>query len=174
MQEHVVDGVASVFHHLQPIAWHGEAKWHRLVAFVFGKGVEHGQFGHELGRAHVGKQQAVQFAHRVGPLFEVVFDFAAGGFGRGLQYGSVDVKLPAVVTALNALIRGNAKLQRRAPVQTVLVQQANALRPIAKHHQVFTHQAQGHWQIVQLTGQHEGMPVAAQILPPRCLGSHSG
>ena len=174
MQEHVVNRVASVLHHLQPIAWHGEAKWHRLVAFVFGKSIEHGQFGHVLGRAHVGKQQAMQFAHRVGALLEVVLDFAAGRLGRGLQYGSVDVELPAVVAALNALVSGNAKLQRGTTVQTVLVQQTNALGPIAKHHQVFTHQAQGHWQIVQLTGQHERVPVAAQVLTPRCLGPYCG
>ena len=174
MQEDIVNWVTGVFHHLQPVTRHVEAKRHRLIAIVFGKGIEHGQLGHVLGWAQIGKQQAMQFAHRVSALLEVVFDFAVGGLGGGFQNRAVDVKLPTVVTALNALVSGDAKLQRRATVQTVLVQQTNAPRPVAKHHQVFTHQTQGHWQVLQFIGQHKRVPVTAQVLTARCFGSHGG
>ena len=111
MQERVVDGVAGVLDHLQPVARHQDPKGHRLVVAWIAKSVQDGEFGHAPLGSHIGEQQAVQFTDWVAALPKALFNGARGGLCGCLQDGAINVELPSVVAALDTLVGRNAKLK---------------------------------------------------------------
>ena len=82
--------------------------------------------------------------------------------------------MPPVVAAADAALGRNAELERRAAVRAVPVQQPDAPGAVAESDQVLAEQAHRYRQVFQLGGEHEGMPVAAQVLAAWRAGSDSG
>jgi hypothetical protein len=169
-----VDRIAAVLDNLHPVAWqvHAEGHWRvvlRMVGTVVGR-----EGGLLLDRPHVGEQQSAPLVDLVGALAEVLLDAAGRRLGRRVKNGAVDIEMPAVVAAADAALGNDAVLERCTAVHAMPMQQSDASRAIAKHHQVFAQQAHGHRQVLEFGAEQKRMPVAAQVFAAGRAGAHRG
>ncbi len=108
-----------------------------------GKAVELGERWRLVGFAKPAKEDAAFLQHRVAALLHAITQLAAGGLGRCVQALAVDVELPAVERAAQAVALGAAEGKVGAAVRAVTVQQAPGAGRIPEQHQVLAHDFHG-------------------------------
>src|SRR5262249_32140875 len=115
----------------------------------------------EFRRPHIGEDETVQLAHRIGALAEILADAAGRGLGRRFKDRAVDIVEPAVIAAANAALGRNAELQRGAAMGAVLVQEAEPAALIAEEHQLLAQKLHQLRRLTELRAQQKRMPEAA-------------
>ncbi len=172
MQIHDVHRILRVLEHLQPVARNRERERNRArigdVLRVVAR-----QLGQMIGVAEVREHDAIGFAHRISAVRKTRAN-AIGRFGRRGEDAAVDVVVPAVITAGDAALLDDAVLETRAPMRAMPVQQAQACRPVAKQHQVFTEDAHRQREIEHFARDRDRLPGAAQPFAARRAGADAG
>jgi len=106
---------------------------------------------------HVNPNQAAVDGHRVSRDVNFVFEVAFGGLGRHVNAVAIDIKFPTMIDAANATLLVAPKIERRAAVRAVSLNDADLIIRVAKGDQILTEQAQAHGRAIrmgQLLGQH--------------------
>ena len=124
MRESEMRGVDRAFQRLHPVA---------VLPFlgdvaVRGRHQRHfqrGQFGHLLGRAHIGPDHVAPFAHRIGLDADQVLGVEVGIGGRHVDAAAVGVELPAVIDAADAAFLVAAEPEIGAAMRAVLIDDAD-------------------------------------------------
>src|SRR5581483_2832101 len=102
------------------------------------------ELAHLLRRPHPDPGKAAGLAHRIG------FGLLSQPLGRARRLGrrvddvALDVEFPAVIEAAQAARFVTAERERRAPMQAILAQHAEAPVAVTEGHQVFAEQARAH------------------------------
>jgi len=83
-------------------------------------------------RPEIGEDDAGRLMGGVGDVLEAVLEGAAGRLGRRVEHPAGHVVLPAVVDAAQPTLLVPSVVQRGAPVQAVLFEQADAPLAVAE------------------------------------------
>ena len=119
------------------------------------------------------EKNAIDLAHWVGTVHQTRTN-AVGRFGRGVQDAPVNIVVPAVVAAGDAVFLDDAVFQTGTSVRAVFVHQAQPPRTITKNHQVFAKDTQRHRQITHLIGHGDRLPAPAQPFPTGAAWANAG
>ena len=176
VEEADVAGVYAALERLEPVAVLqalGE------VAIVVGAGRprEVGQLRLEVGRAHVGPDNAATLLAGVGGDAHLVLEVALGGLGRHVDAVAVHVELPAVVDAAEAVLLVPAEEEAGPPVGAEVVEQANVAVGVTERDEALSEDAHTSGGTVgngDLFREQGGDPVATQILAHGGVGPHAG
>ena len=124
VQEAEMRGVDVALERLQPVAF---ALDEEHVALVLGQQdrLEARQRRRRLALAHVGPDQAVALEHLVALRLDPLGERLVGGNVRHVDAVAVDVELPAVVGAADALVLVAPEEQRRAAVRAAMIEDAD-------------------------------------------------
>ena len=174
VQKRCMGRVHRVFHDLQPVA--------RIKIFLArdqpiarpDETVVDRERRPLLGRAHIGEDDAVVFVDRIGAVAQPVLQRAVGRLARGLEDRPVGGEQPAMVAAADPLVVDQAKFQRGAAMRAMQLQQADGAALVAEHDEVLAEDLDPQRQIVQLVGETDRLPEAAQIFAARRAGANMG
>ena len=170
-----MDGIEYGVEHLQPVAPErcpvGDQFHVRQL-----EGVVDRKLRHLLRRAEVGEHQAPILEGGVRPEPDPALQplLRLGRLARGVEQGTVDVEVPAVVAAPNPAPLTGAVLERGPPVRAAPVHETDASLAVAKDHQVFAQNPKRDRQLAELGGQRHRMPEPPQVLPARRAGADAG
>src|SRR6185312_14835650 len=96
------------------------------------------ELAHFFGRPHVGPNKPAGFTCGIGFVLDPFRNEAVGGLGRHFHDVAFNVEFPAVIEATQAALLVARKYQRRAPVRTVLVENANTALAITKYNEILS------------------------------------
>lgn len=168
-----VDRIERVLHHLKPVHRQLRATQHADRA-AGDETVETRQQRRGLG-AQVGEHEATQLLHRIGIDGHLVAERAVVDLVRLLDALASHVELPAVVRATDALGRGDAVQERRAPVGAALRDQAQFALAVAEQHQAFAQQPHRPRPLAVHVGHRANrVPVPPHQLAHGCAFAHLG
>jgi len=167
-------GVEAAFQGLQPITFFDHFAGEALIFGDLGPGII-GQRRLFFSRPHIGPDDAALFDRRIGgdADFRAKFPWLVHLFGAI----PVDVELPAMIDAAQAVFFIAAKPQRGQAVGAIFFDHANAAIGRPERDQVFAKQAHADGRTVvfrQFPGQQRRHPIAAQGLAHRRAGADPG
>ena len=162
-----MDRIGGVLDDLQPVARQVHPDRRDLVALGVTHRVVDRQLGHRVRRPHVREEQPVRLAHAVRALAEVLFDPAPRRLGWRVEDRAVHIEVPAVIAAADPAFGRNPELERRAAMRAVPMQETEAPRAVAKHHQVLAQEPHRQRRVLELRRDQERVPVAAQVFAAR-------
>src|SRR5690606_18845664 len=128
----------------------------------------------ELRWAHVGEHQSAILDDRVGALTDSMPDRTVLGFAGRFQDGAVDIEMPSVVAAANAVLFDSPVLERRPAVRAVPMQQADSTGEVAKDHEIFAENPDGNRSRAELLGHGHGVPETPHVFSARRAGTYAG
>ena len=123
-----------------------------------------------LFRAHVGPNDAVALAARISLEPDIVLETAAGRLGGHVRHAPGDIKFPAVIDTAQPALLVAGECQRRAPMRTSVVKEADRIVRGPKGDEIFAKQSNALWAAIrhQILRQQEGDPEQPEEL------SHAG
>ena len=97
----------------------------------------------------------------IGAVAEPVLEGAVFGLAGRLQDGAVHIEQPAVVAAPDAPFGHQAKLQGRATVGTMGLNQTYPAAEVAERDQLLAEDLHGHRQVFEIVGEGHRLPKSA-------------
>ena len=167
MEKRRVHRVDDRIQHLQPVAGEtADIGHHRHARDLVG--VVDREWRNLRERTHVGEDQALVFAHRIGALAQararLLGALAVRRLARRLEDAAVHVEQPAVVAAADAALLADAVFERGLAVAAIEVKEPVAPGLVAEEDEILAHHPDPLRQIGNLGGDRDGMPEATQIL----------
>ena len=173
VQEHAVERVHWVLGHLEPVARVVDGVGHELDPGQR-EGVEHGEFGPQLGRTEVGEDEAGELPDGIGAVAELARDGARRRLAGRFQDGAVHVEQPAMVAAPDAALGDDPVLQRRPAVAAMLVQQAEPPGEIPEQHQLLAQHPDEDGTLPDLLAHRHRHPEAPEVFAARGMRAGMG
>src|SRR4029077_9588143 len=87
-------------------------------------------------RPHVGPNESASLTRRIGLMLDPFRNEAFGRLGGHFHDGTFDVEFPAMIEAAKAALLITRKHQRRAPMRTVFIENADTTPAIAENNEV--------------------------------------
>ncbi len=137
-----MDRILRVFEDLQPVAG--------IDVFLAGDdsiaGPDEAVIGREsrhlLRRTHIGENEAMRLAHRIGAVEQPLLEPARRRFARGFEDRAVAPEQPAVIAAADARLADQPEFERCAAMRAMQLQQPHGTLAIAKRDQILAEDPQ--------------------------------
>ena len=131
-----------------------------------------GERGTPFGRAHIGEDHPVALFRFVPRLADLFADaLAVVLFARHVDAVALDVELPAVVAAADAVILDPSVIESRSAVTAAVVQDAGAAVSVTKHDQILAENLDLDGHVGDLPRHGDGLPVAPHEFAHRGPGT---
>src|SRR5262249_24780212 len=143
VQKGLMGRIDDVVHDVHPVAWLDICHARRLGRFKMIarhlEGIVDGKIGLQFRRAHVREHQTTIFVKGISPMKQTILERTVVYLVGHVEDSAVNVKLPTVVAATDAVFLDFSERERGPAVTAMSLQKAGAALLVAEQDEVFTH-----------------------------------
>jgi hypothetical protein len=136
--------------------------------------VVHGEERLLVRRPHVHEYQAAELVRRVGGMLDVLLAAEIRRLARHFAHPAFGIEQPAVIAAADSLLLDATPFERSSAMAAMQFEAADLAQTAAEQHQVLAKNAYSPGQVLELLGEGDGLPVAAQQLAHGRAGFYVG